>query len=270
MDELKDFKDISHRIMDGISVTPGLKERTLEKCRKKSRLKPVIGVLVPAACVVLAVAALNTTGWLGGNKGGVPYSGPEATIMLEAAQGTEVLPEDSGGDMLKSAPQGKPVVYGSLDLAAKAFGENFLQPVYIPAGFKLTAAEGFPEGGSITWKLVLTYEKEKYIFQITEEKLGPDKQTRQQKELQGYRKIEIGGAPAYVRMVKKAGAIGETEAATEATTGAAEETGSAGMDDLGPTAEILWYGDETLYSVAGGLDEAEVIKVAEAMVISEK
>ncbi len=262
MDELKDFKDISHRIMDGISVTPGLKERTLEKCRKNSRLKPVVGILVPAACVVLAVAALNTSGWLGGKKGDLPYSGPEATIMLEAAQGTEVLREDSGGDLMKSAPQGKPAVYESLDLAGKAFGENFLQPVYIPSGFKLTAAEGFPEGGNITRRVVLTYEKEKYTFQITEEKLGQDKQTKQKKELQGYRKIEIGRTPAYVRTVENAGAIGE------AAPGAA--TRAAGMDDLGPTAEILWYGDETLYSVAGGLDEAEVIKVAEAMSVSEK
>lgn len=258
MDELKDFKDISHRIMDGISVTPGLKERTLEKCRKNRRLKPVVGILVPAACVVLAVAVLNTMGWLGGKEGGLPYSGPEATIMLEAAQGTEVLPGDRVGDMQKSASQSKPVVYGSLDLARKAFGEDFLQPVYIPAGFKLTAAEGFPQGENLIWKVVLTYKKEKYTFQITEEKLGQDKQTKQE-ELQGFRKIEIGGTPAYIRTVENTGAAGESGAA-----------GGAGKDNLGPTAEILWYGNATLYSVAGGLDEAEVVKVAKAMGASEK
>lgn len=259
MDELKDFKDISHRIMDGISVTPGLRERTLEKCRKNRRLKPVVGILVPAACVVLAVAVLNTMGWLGGKEGGLPYSGPEATIMLEAAQGTEVLPGDRVGDMQKSASQSKPAVYGSLDLARKAFGEDFLQPVYIPAGFKLTAAEGFHQGEKLIWKVVLTYEKEKFTFQITEEKLGQDKQTKQE-ELQGFRKIEIGGTPAYIRTVENTGAAGESGAAA----------GGAGKDNLGPTAEILWYGNETLYSVAGGLDEAEVVKVAKAMGVSEK
>jgi|GEM_PF-740509 len=241
MDELKDFKDISSRIMDGITVTPGLKERTLEKCRKNNSLKPVVGILVPAACVVLAVAALGTMGWLGGSKAGMPGSSPEATIMMEAARETDVSPRDSGGDMLKSARQGETVGFESLAQAGKAFGEDFLQPGYIPGGFKLTAAEGLIEGKDNTTGIVLTYQNEKYSFQIIEEKTIQENQTKQQKELQGYRAIEIKGTPAYVKAVGTAGEGG------------------------GPASEIIWYGRETLYSVTGQLEEAEVIKIAEAM-----
>lgn len=236
MDDMKSFRNISDGIMKDIVVTPELKYKTLQKCKRRS-YKPAIRVLVPAACVVLIVTAMAASGRFPWSSNTVPERSSEISIMMEAAPGGDKQPQDSAGDVLKAAQAGGQVDYKSPEEARGAFGENLLVPGYIPEGFRLKSIGGFPKEGQKADKVVFNYESGKVQLLITEEKI------KVKNEFPGFRTVDINGVPGYVKTERI-----KTEDGTEQQ-----------------RTELHWFGRDCRYSVGGQISEELAINIAKSM-----
>ena len=236
MDDIKDFRNISDRIMKDILMTPELKDKTLKRCKRKS-YKPVMGVLVPAACVVLLIATMAAMGRFPWSSNTVPERSSEVSFVMEAAPGEEKQPRVKAGDVLKSAQEEEQVGYESAGEARKAFGDNLLIPGYTPEGFVLNSIAGVATGGKKTDRVVFHYSSHDASFLITEEKM------KGKNEYPGFKTVDINGVPGYV----KAGKI---------------KTG-------GPTeqqrTELHWSRNECHYSVTGQISEEAAVNLAKSM-----
>lgn len=237
MNDMKSFRNISDRIMKDLVVTPELKSKTLEKCKTKS-YKPVIGVLVPAACVVLIVAVMAAAGRFPWNGNTVPEKSSEITVLLEAAQGGESRQQDNSGDALKAAQEEQlQVVYKSPEEARKDFGDSLLIPGYIPEGFILNSIEGTVKGGQKADRVVLNYSSGEVSFVITEERNSVGY------EFPDFKAVDINGITGYVK------------------TDRSKTEGQTGQQHT----ELHWTGNESRYSVVGQISEELAINIARSM-----
>lgn len=192
MDKLKNFKNISNDIMKDIVTTTELKEKTLRNM-KRNNYRKLTGILVPAACIVLIIAAVNTIDWFGTSRGSKQKFATEGTIMSESAQGLVSTPQDSAGSVLKAAAEEKVVEYSSAEEAGKLFGKGFKVPEYIPSGFKIGSMNGvLTENGSVD-KITLIYVSEAATIVITEEK------SKVPLDFSGFETIDINGYKGYLK-----------------------------------------------------------------------
>ncbi len=236
MDKMKDFKKISDEIMKDVVISEELKARTLARCKRNS-CKSVMGILVPAACMVLIVAAVNFMGWFPHNRTAVRESSAEATIMMESAQSTGNMPRDSAQNQLKAAQSETQLELQTLEQAKKAFGGKALVPEFIPEGFKLVSVMGWGTDIQYADRISFRYSSENAVFQVSQEKAGS------QDGFGGFRRVEIHGVSGYVR--------------TEGSKNDAAEKDQ--------NTELHWFRDGIHYSVAGQLNEKTALKVARSM-----
>ncbi len=240
---MNNFRSISDEIMKDIVVTSELKEKTLRNVKqnnalrnnvKRNKLKPVIGVLVPAACVAIAIAAVNLSNWwLTLEQNVAPKNNSEVTLMMESAQGLETQPRDNTGRMQK-AEDAKSVEYTSADEAKKAFGAGLLIPEFIPDGFEMTSSSGMVTDNNAAVRVVFNYASHIASFQIIEEKTKP------QIDYSGYKTVNINGISGHLK----------TEIVTE----------EGGM--YSQFTEVHWLRNGRYYSVAGQISEDMALKVA--------
>ncbi|MDF2986716.1 MAG: hypothetical protein K0R50_2226 [Eubacterium sp.] len=236
MDRMKDFKKISDEIMKDIVVGEELKASTLARCKRNS-YKSVTGILVPAACVILIVTAVNLMGWFPHNRTAVRESNSQATLMLESAQSTGNMPRDSAQNQLKAAQSELQLEFQTWEQARMAFGEKALKPGFIPEGFKLNNVVGWGTDIQNANIITINYTAENAAFQVSQEKTG----TRD--GFEGFRRVDVHGVSGYVR----------TEEAKEDTAMKNQHT------------ELHWLKDGIHYSVTGQLNEEMALKVAGSM-----
>lgn len=228
MSSLEDFRNISDEIMKDIEAGTALKHKTLIRCRKNS-LKPVIGILTAAACVVLIIAAVNTVGWQGRTK-----DNSRITVMLEQGSGMENAPARNSASGMLQSPQEADVYSPAVpEEAKKAFGEALLLPEYVPEDFKLASVNISKDNAQNINKIILAYTGGKGSFEIKEEKTKPGT------GFQGYKTLKINGISGYIK--------------------------SNNREDESRYTEVYWWDNGITYSVTGGITEKEAIKIAEAM-----
>ncbi len=228
MSSIEDFRDISDEIMKDIEVGTALKHKTLIRCRKNS-LKPVLGILTAAACVVLIVAAVNTVGWQGRTK-----DNSKITVMMEQSSGMENAPARSSTSGVLQAPQESDAYSPAVpEEAKKAYGDGLLLPEYVPEDFKLASVNISKDNTQNVNKITLTYTGGQGSFEIKEEKNKPET------GFQGYKTLKINGISGYVK--------------------------SNSREDESRYTEVYWSDNGITYSVTGGITEKEAIKLAESM-----
>ncbi len=236
MDDIKDFRSISDRIMKDIVMTPELKEKTLKRCKRKN-YKPVMGVLAPAACVVLLIATMAAMGRFPWSSSTVPERSSEVSFVMEAAPGEEKQPQVNAGDVLKSAQAGEQVGYESAEEARKAFGDNLLIPGYTPEGFVLNSIAGVETERQKADRVVFKYSSDNASFLVTEEKI------KTRNDYPGFKTVDINGIPGYVKTEK---------IKTEGPTGQQR-------------TELHWLRNECHYSVTGQISEEVAVNLAKSM-----
>ncbi|WP_040762107.1 DUF4367 domain-containing protein [Ruminiclostridium cellobioparum] len=235
MDDIKDFRSISDRIMKDIVMTPELKEKTLKRCKRKS-YKTVIGVLAPAACVVLLIATMAAMGRFPWSSSTVPERSSEVSFVMEAAPGEEKQPQVNAGDVLKSAQAGEQVRYESAEEARKAFGDNLLISGYTPEGFVLNSIAGV-ETDQKADRVVFKYSSGNASFLVTEEKI------KTRNDYPGFKTVDINGIPGYIKAEKI-----KTEGPTEQQ-----------------RTELHWFRNECHYSITGQISEEAAVNLAKSM-----
>lgn len=236
MDKLKNFKNISNDIMKEVVITSELKEKTLKRM-KRNNYRKLTGILVPAACIVLIVAAVNTIDWFETARGSKQKFATESTMMSESAQGLVSTPQDTAGSVLKAAVEEKEVEYRLAEEAGKSFGKGFKMPEYIPSGFKTGSIHGvLAESGSVD-KITLSYVSEAATIVITEDKSNVPL------DFSGFETIDINGNKGYVKT----------------------EILQQGNGLKSQFTEIHWKEGEINYMLSGQISKDLAVKTAKSM-----
>lgn len=250
MNNTNDFKKKADEVMSDIYMTEEMKERVIERGRRKKRV--LIGrIAALAACAVLILGALILTGILKLQSGQEGQPDRQMNIFSAtntANPGIESLPgqsvnstaEQSGTGTAKNTDIASKWNPSSLEEAGADFGPGFLAPLYTPEGFKLEQITASGTDTRDADNIILTYSSGKRSFSITEQKksgsFDPD-------VFKGYSKVKISGSDGYIK------------------TGGVDEKSSTGKD----FTEIYWFNKNIGYSVTGDLTQEDALVTAEMM-----
>ena len=249
MNDIKDFKRIADVAMSEIYVTEEMKDRVINRSRRKSRI-PVGRLAALAACAVVVLGVLNLTGVLKIQNG---QEDQQNQINIFSATNTSDLgiaslpgPSDAGAaEQSGTGSENNPGTSvgwnpATLEEAGASFGHGFLIPAYTPEGFKLNQISASGKDTQNAVNIVITYNSAEESFTITERK---ESGAINPQLFKGYRKVKIGGSDGYI---KTAGADG---------------TSSAGAD----TTEVHWSDNNFGYSVTGNVTQEDALMIAEMM-----
>lgn len=226
---MKDFKKIADEIMKEIYVTDELKQKTLMRCKQK-KLYHRSKLLIPAACLILILGIVNITGLLPTIFKGGDEQNSEFNILMESNDNVYTPfnhPDSTAGPDSSSL---KIWQLEDLEKAKKSFGDSFLVPSYVPAGFKLDNIQAYGYQQDSADKIVLNFISVEKSFSIIEDKNVPS-----ENHFTGYKSIDINGIEGYV--------IGTNDS----------------------YAEIHWIANKVHYMVAGSIPEDEAISIAKSM-----
>lgn len=236
MNDFIDFKKNADEAMENIKVSEELRQKTLMRCKRKSHVT-ISKFLVPAACVVVILAAINIMGLISPNTEPARESNNEVMIMSGTENASEVLPGDAAGTTLQASDTIKKWALSALEEARNAFGTDFLTPAYIPKSFRLETMQAFGYEEQRANKIIFSYFAGEQSFLVIEEK------TEIQNGFKNFKTIDINGATGYLK------------------SGIAD--GGENEDNL--DTEVHWFRNGVHYSVSGLITEDEAIKIALSM-----
>ena len=133
--------------------------------------------------------------------------------------------------------------FETVEEAKEVFGDHFLTPSYIPAGFKLDSINGHGQNKDAIDILQLNYVSGKSSFVITQ-----NKNFTQDNYFTQYKAIDINGAEGYVNSF--------------GLNGQKQDNGDA---EDGMVAELHWIANNVHYMVSGAISESEAISIARSM-----
>lgn len=229
MSSIRDFKKIADENMVDIKVSDQLKEKTLNKCRKKASVR-MSKYLVPVACAAVILVTINLLGTLP-KKDNIPEQefATDMQIMTESTNKDSIFAVESTVSPSSVDEKTKKWALGLPEEAQKAFGTEFLTPEYIPKSFQREGIQAFGQDEQNADKIILNYFDGTQSFLIIEEKI------EKPNSFTGYKSIDINDTNGYVKNESK-------------------------LD-----TEVHWYKEGVHYSVAGQISEEEAIKVALSM-----
>lgn len=234
MDKLENFKEIADEIMSDINAGEELKSRTFKQCTGKKQF--AIGrVLIPAACLLIAVGFFDLSGILPQQAQKGKEESSQISLLADADRNEEALPESTAAVQDNAYSQNRAL--NSIEEAKESFGSSFLNPEFIPDGYTPKQIQAYGLDESTVDRVELSYASGDNILLISQNK------SEAQEELQDYSTIFINGISGYIKSA------------------AAQDNKNA----KSPFTELHWYNHGVHYSISGNLNEETALKVAEAM-----
>jgi Domain of unknown function (DUF4367) len=234
LDSLKDFKSVADEIMEDITVSDKLKEKTLIKCRERTEKRFIKTALVPTVCfsivlflIITRVPSVNLNNSHenpvnNGNEGASIMLAPDSTMMQGADSGKEITPE---GPVVSKNIQ-------TFEEAKNYLNVDALEPSYLPNGFKLIEIYGVSNPDNGTRNLWIVYGAQDKSFTICVDG------SSQWEIYDEYMEIEINKIRGYMRSYK---------------------------DNFNENAELRWFVNENLYTVEGAISEEDAVRVARSL-----
>jgi hypothetical protein len=223
---MKDFRGIADELMQDIHAGHELKEKTLQRLEHKKHI-PLTRVLVPAACILLAVGIMSLRAPQ--TPSPIDDQNPEMNIMMGQPEDAQALP---GSELSMMTGERK---IESLEAARDDFGDGFLVPLRLPEGFRLESIHAYGEKGEAT-QIILTYAFEEKSFLVIEER------TDARQQVENSRKVDLQGETGYLN------------------------PGITRDQQPDPVInELHWYVNNVHYSVGGFISEQEAVEIALSM-----
>lgn len=226
MSSPREFKIDADKIMNNITVSSSLRERTLKGLHSKKAKGPALK-LIPA--IGLAAALMLVT------IPGSPFS------MFGRTPGSTANPDDTPGIMMvdpaKTSIQGDPnmakssLLLKNLEEAKEYLDGAVLTPSYIPDGFELDTIQAVSSNSGIVDSIYLAYTFENRTFVISMEK------DKEWKDFSSYRDVDINGVNGHIK------------------------SGDPGQE----LTELRWFKDNVLYSIDGSLSREQALLIAESL-----
>lgn len=235
MSSLNGFRSDADRILNNITVTSELKEKTLKQFQEKRKGK-TSRRLIPAACLaaalILVIAPGSPLSIFHKVQSNIPNPGETANILMadpnkpntEASTlpaGTEVSPAPSGNSMLLD----------NLDEAKKYLDGAVLIPSNIPEGFELHSIQAVSSENGTVENIYLLYTLKDRDFVISMEK------GKEWKDFSEYKDVDINSSTGHIKSYNPGQEI----------------------------SELRWFAGDVLYTVEGSLSEEEAIRIAKSL-----
>lgn len=235
MSSLKEFKNDADRIMNNITVSSELRERTLTQLRSKRTNKPVLK-LIPAVCLAAALILVIAPGspFSVFSKAPDEITNPEDTpsIMMADPSKTDTqistLPANTEESSIRPNTS---ILLNSLEEAKEYLDGAVLTPSYIPEGFKLDTIQAVSSNAGIVQNIYLAYTSKDMTFVISIEK------DREWKDFSSYRDVDINGITGHIKS----------------------------YDSDQKLTELRWFVENVLYSVEGSLSEEQAVRIAQSL-----